>query len=170
MPREAKANQTDYTIRFKNHTTTIVLLCNPTQPFTSIKEDLLEAISATGIKEINGSPIPSDPDDVILGVQLDREDIGKPWVNLEIPEFDDEEAPTKKGVKKGSVLNKNPLGAGLKDGSLLAFRFRSAQKFDPNSMEVDDDWDVVLPKIYEGEPEEDPSILPSIETGDEVSE
>ena len=128
---------------------------------------MLEALSATGVKEINGSSIPSDPDDVILGVQLERDDIGKVWVNLEIPEFD-EEAPAKKGVKKGSVLNKNPLGAGLKDGSLLAFRFKSAQEFDPNSMEVDDDWDVVMPIItYE---EEDPNILPSIETGDEGSE
>lgn len=127
---------------------------------------MLEAISATGIGEINGSPVPSDPDDVILGVQLERDDIGKVWVNLEIPEFD-EEAPTKKGVKKGSVLNKNPLGAGLKDGSLLAFRFKRVQEFDPNSMEVDDDWDVIMPTMYEGE---DPDILPSIETGDEYSE
>lgn len=63
---------------------------------------------------------------------------------LKIPELED--GNTKgKGIKKGTVLNESPLGAGLKDGALLAFKFREGDD------KEDDKWDVVMPS-YDDEP------------------
>ena len=146
-PPKAKTLQSDLTLRFKNHRITILLLCQQSQSFTSIRQDLLESIKATGIENINGTFIPSNPEDIILGVPLDKNDLTKGWVNLEIPEFDESEAQGK-GVKKGSVLNQSPLGAGLKDGALLAFKFKKERASD--EIELDDEWDVVMPS-YEDE-------------------
>ncbi|KAL9103734.1 MAG: hypothetical protein Q9163_001238 [Psora crenata] len=143
MPPKAKNLQSDLTLRFKYHKTTILLLCQQSQSFTSIKQDLLDSIRATGITEINGTPLPSSAEDVILGVPLDKNDIDKGWVNLEIPEFDESEVKGK-GVKKGSVLNQSPLGAGLKDGALLAFKFQNGER---DELELNDDWDVVMPSF-----------------------
>ena len=68
---------------------------------------------------------------------------------LKIPEA--EEADVKgKGVKKGSVLNGSPLGAGLKDGAMLAFRFTEGDAED--RMDLDDGWDVIMPS-YDDEVE-----------------
>jgi hypothetical protein len=63
---------------------------------------------------------------------------------------------------KKSVLNESPAGAGLGDGSMLAFRFRTKPKEDALAQEEDDDdddddemgieddpgWNVILP-IYD---------------------
>ena len=61
---------------------------------------------------------------------------------------------------KKSVLNESPAGAGLGDGSMLAFRFRTKPKEDAlaqeeddvndDEMEIEDDpgWNVILP-IYD---------------------
>ena len=60
---------------------------------------------------------------------------------LKIPEIEDGDVKGK-GVKKGSVLNENPLGAGLKDGAVLAFKFEEGD---------DGEWDVVMPS-FDDEP------------------
>lgn len=131
-----------WTLRFKQHKTTILLFVQQSQPFDSIKRDLLDAIKATNIKDINANFLPSDPEDIELGVPRDKNDISKGWLPLKIPEV--EEGDTKgKGVKKGSVLNESPLGAGLKDGAMLAFRFIKGAAED--GMDLDDEWDVIIP-------------------------
>jgi len=140
------SSQQHWTLSFKCHKSTILLLAQQSQSFTSIKQDLLDAIKATGLSDINGNPIPSQPEDIVLGVPIDGNDISKGWVNLEIPEFDEEAGA--KGVKKGSVLNQSPLGAGLKDGAMLAFKFKDGEAQD--EMDLDDHWDVVIPS-YEDE-------------------
>ena len=138
-----------WTLRFKQHKTTILLFVQQSQPFDSIKRDLLEAIQATNIKEVNGNALPLDPEDIELGVPRDKNDINKGWVPLKIPEA--EEADVKgKGVKKGSVLNESPLGAGLKDGAMLAFRFTKGAAED--GMDLDEEWDVIMPS-YDDEVE-----------------
>ena len=115
----------------------------PTQSFTSIKQELLEAIRSTGRDEINGHTLPSDPEDVLLGVPKDKNQLRRGWVNLRIPETKDEGSGKKsKGVKKDSVLNSSPAGAGLKDGATFAFKFRTHEEDDGMS---DHEWDVVLP-------------------------
>ncbi len=121
-----------------------MLLVPQSQPFTTIKLHLLEAIKATGINDINGSPIPSDPEAIVFGLPIDKNDINKGWVPLKIPELEDGDTKGK-GIKKGTVLNESPLGAGLKDGALLAFKFREGDD------EEDDKWDVIIPS-YDDEP------------------
>lgn len=118
------------------------------QSFTSIKQDLLEAILSTGLSELNGHPLPSDPDDVILGVPIDKNDSDKGWVKIRIPEAkEDEEGGHKsKKVKRDSVVNSSPLGAGLKDGSMVAFRFKTDEEDDL----TEEGFDVVMP-VYEEE-------------------
>ena len=75
----------------------------------------------------------------------DKNDISRGWVPLKIPEIEDGDKKGK-GVKKGSVLNASPLGAGLKDGALLAFRFAKGTAED-DGMEEDEneEWDVIMP-------------------------
>lgn len=131
-----------WTLRFKQHKTTILLLVQQSQSFDSIKRDLLNAIKATGIQDINGDALPLDPEGIEFGVPRDKNDPNKGWVALKIPEFDDGDTKGK-GVKKGSVLNESPLGAGLKDGAMLAFRF--AKGAEEDEMDMDDEWDVIIP-------------------------
>ena len=139
------------TLRFKIHKLTILLECKDTQTFESIRIELLQAIKATGLKDIDGEDLPSDPEDIILGVPMDKNNLDKGWVNLEIPEFDEDDARRKSGVKKGSVLNESPLGAGLKDGDMLAVRFRKAPT---DEMELDGEWEVTLPNLDDAYEEE----------------
>ena len=131
-----------WTLRFKQHKTTILLFVQQSQPFDSIKRDLLDTIRATNVKDINGNALPSDPDDIEFGVPRDKNDIRKGWVALKIPEVEDGDKKGK-GVKKGSVLNESPLGAGLKDGAMLAFKFTKGA--DEDGMDPDDEWDVIIP-------------------------
>lgn len=117
----------------------------PDDSFTSVKERLLEAAKATQIKAINGQPLPSEPDDLILGVLIDENEPNEGWVGLEIPELEDDTG--KKGSKNSGVLNATPMGAGLRDGSVLAFRFRN-EASDADDLVMDDEkWDVVMPDI-----------------------
>ena len=53
---------------------------------------------------------------------------------------------------KKSVFNASPAGAGLKDGGMVAFRFRGGdERMDEDGLDVDDDgeWDVVMPSYEE---------------------
>ena len=125
-----------WTLRFKRHKTTTLLLVQATQSFPSIKEDLLTAIKATGRADIDGTTLPSDADDIIFGVPVDKNDPGQGWVELEMQL---ENGGNKNG-KSNSVFNENPMGAGLKDGSLLTFKFDPAEE-----------WDAIMPSYDEDE-------------------
>lgn len=70
-------------------------------------------------------------------------------MNILIPEDDsDDEDDTKKSkkVKKDSVINSCPLGAGLRDGAMVAFRFKKADE-DEGDKEA---FDVIMPTYDEG--------------------
>ena len=125
----------------------------PSQSFTTIKSDLLEALRQRGGTEINGDPLPSDPEDVIFGVPVDKNDPNKGWVGLDIPATDteDDAGGKKKVGSKKSVLNASPLGAGLRDGAMLAFKFRSDDaQMDEDGIDLDySNWDVVIPSYDE---------------------
>lgn len=70
-------------------------------------------------------------------------------MSLEIPEIEDDGG--KKGSKKRGVLNATPSGAGLKDGMILAFKFRK-EKSGGDDMDIDDnEWDVVMPSYDDEE-------------------
>ena len=142
------ADQHQWTLRLKQRRTTVLLFVDRSQSFTSIKQELLEAIKATGKATLNDQALPTDPDDVILGIPVDRYDLSKGWVGLDIPDFDEDGGRTKK-AGKNSILNSSPLGAGLKDGAVLAFKFRDSSMTE-EEMDLDDNnWDVVLPNYEE---------------------
>lgn len=69
---------------------------------------------------------------------------------MEIPELDDLTG-AKKGVRKGSILNQSPQGAGLINGQAMAFKFRTETSDDM----LDDEWDVLLPNPDEYDEEEE---------------
>lgn len=69
---------------------------------------------------------------------------------MEIPELDDLTG-AKKGVRKGSILNQSPQGAGLINGQAMAFKFRTETSDDM----LDDEWDVFLPNPDEYDEEEE---------------
>ena len=114
----------------------------PSQSFTSIKQELLDALKATGIRDIEGRFLPSDPEAIVFGMPKEANNINKGWMPVMIPEVSDSDTKSK-GVKKGSVFNESPLGAQLKDGAMLAFKFRDPDSQD--TMDLVDEWDVVLP-------------------------
>ncbi|KAL8894867.1 MAG: hypothetical protein Q9192_003999 [Flavoplaca navasiana] len=148
MPVEKPSPQ-QLTLRFKCHKTTILLLVDPHDNLTSIKAKLLEALKVTNVSEIRGQPLPTEPDDVLLGVPVDLNDPAQGWTNLEIPEVEDD--IRKKGPKKSGVLNASPMGAGLKDGSVLAIRFRS-EASDADDLNMgNNEWDVVMPTFDDEE-------------------
>ena len=142
-----------WTLRLKQHKTTILLFVEQTQSFTSIKSDLLDALRKCGRSELNGQSIPTDPEDVILGVPVDKNEIAKGWVGLEISAMEngDDLEDTNRGRRKDTVLNGSPLGAGLKDGSMLAFKFRGEDaETNGDGSEMDDgSWDVIIPSYEE---------------------
>lgn len=93
-------------------------------------------------------------DEVELGIPLDKNNLKKGWVRLEVAEQDGTDAKGKRksvGGKKGAP-NASPLGADLKDGYPLAFRFGKLDpELDEDGMEVDDaGWDVEIAS-YEDE-------------------
>ncbi|KAL8840900.1 MAG: hypothetical protein Q9170_001164 [Blastenia crenularia] len=128
------------TLRFKRGKDTIILLVHPHEPLTTVKSNILQALEST---IPSSSSYDGTPEDIILGVPVDPNDPngGGGWIDLEIPpesgdEGEGEEGSRKEkkkmstgkgGKKKGEangVLNDTAIGAGLKDGMVLAFRFR----------------------------------------------
>lgn len=143
-----------WTLRFKQRKTTVLLYVEQTESFTSIKSELLKALKYPGHTEFNGHDLPQDPEDIVLGLPVDKNDLTKGWVGLNIPAtvVEDESGSKKNVGGKRSVLNASPLGAGLKDGATLAFKFRhEGAKTDDDGLDLDDsDWEVIVPS-YEDE-------------------
>ncbi|KAL8850600.1 MAG: hypothetical protein Q9221_004470 [Calogaya cf. arnoldii] len=138
-----RPNPQQLTLRFKCHKTTILLLVAPHDSLISIKSRLLEALKVARFSNIQGQALPTKPDDILLGVLINNDDPGEGWTDLEIPELDD--GAPKKGPKKPSVLNASPMGAGIKDGSVLAFKFRT-EASDADDLDMaDNEWDVIIP-------------------------
>ncbi|KAL8731832.1 MAG: hypothetical protein Q9166_003116 [cf. Caloplaca sp. 2 TL-2023] len=147
MPSD-KPKPQHFTLRFKRHKTTILLFVEPHDSLTSVKVKLLDAIKATRVSEINGQPLPSNPDDVIFGVPIDKNETSEGWVGLEIPEV---EETRKQEAKKSGVLNATPIGAGLKDGAILAFKFRNEASDADDLGMTDNEWDVIMPNFDDEE-------------------
>ena len=106
-----------------------------TQPFGSIKDDLLSSIRATGAVDIHGATLPSDANDIIFGVPVDKNDPSQGWVELELKSGTGEDGDG----KSKWVFNESPMAAGLKDGAVLAFKFEGEMG----------DWDVIMPSYEE---------------------
>lgn len=119
------------------------MFVTPSQSLSEIKQELLDMINGRGITDINGNSVPSDPEAIVFGVQVDKHDITKGWIPLMIPEVEEADLKKGKGVKKGSYFNESPQGAGLEDVSTVAFEFRDPSGGD--NMDMDQTFDVIIP-------------------------
>ncbi|KAL6253322.1 hypothetical protein RBB50_001045 [Rhinocladiella similis] len=149
------------TLLFKCHKSTTVLSVLPDTSFSEIKTLLLEALRSRNVTTLPNTetPLPEDPEQLELGVLADRKDASKGWVALTIKEqeFKGARGSKKKVGGETSVLNESPLGAGLNDGTWIAYRSRAQQKKseDVDMVEADGTsgidltedpgWDVVIP-------------------------
>jgi hypothetical protein len=157
------------TLLFKNGKQTVLLSVDPSRLFSEIKALLLAALKSRNIVSIrnvaDGPRVPiSKPEDIEFGVLVDRKDATKGWVPLYIGEQEvlDSRAGKKKARGKTNTSNQSPEGAGLTDGSWIAFRVKVASQKevrdddegDEDDMETDEDpgWNVALPTFeIEGE-------------------
>lgn len=130
----------------------------PNETLTSAKAELLKALNARGLKEINGEPLPEDPSEIEFGVPVDKNELEKGWTRLdvEVPEL--AEGGAKKKKKNAGEVTLQ--GADIKDGQSIAFRFRKRSEDDAGKDQLDLDleledpgWDVIVPSLDDEEPE-----------------
>ncbi|MCJ1309439.1 hypothetical protein MMC25_003099 [Agyrium rufum] len=150
-PTKSDSDPSLWTLRFKNHKTTILLYAESTTPFKKLKQDLLTAFASTSVATVNGHPVPSSPAEVQFALPIDKNDLEQGWTSLEeeeLLELDNEmldgkkpgAAAKKKSTGATSPENDSPLAVGLRDGGVLAFRFKSSA-----DDEIDSGWDVKIP-------------------------
>lgn len=132
-------------------------MLQPHESLTSAKEKLLQALVSRGLRDINGDTIPNDPAEIELGVPVDKSDLEKGWMRLatDMPGEEDDGAAKKATAKSKSIDTLQ--GAGLLDGSSVAFRFRKpteaavGDELDTDLELNDPGWDVVIPSFDDEE-------------------
>ncbi|OJD27617.1 hypothetical protein ACJ73_00996 [Blastomyces percursus] len=153
----SEPNFLKWTLRFKNHNVTILLLVSPTQSFGSIKEEILKALKVRNITEINGKPVPENAAEIEFGVPLDRNNLEKGWKKLRPTTEESGNGKQKQPLRGRSAATTGPEEAGLKDSQAIAFRFRKpveGQDEDELGIGFDDPgWDVMIAK-YDAEDDE----------------
>lgn len=152
------------TLFFKCARHTVLLSVLPSTPFSEIKSLLLLALQVRNITSIADVlvPSPDHADQVELGIPKEKKDLKKGFVSLEMVE--QMQIEVKGGKKKASgdkaLPSESPAGAGLVDGSILAFRFKQHTDIDIHGDDGDDEaqipvdpgWNVELPR-YDDEEE-----------------
>ncbi|KAL1994510.1 hypothetical protein VTN49DRAFT_1980 [Thermomyces lanuginosus] len=154
----SKPDPLSWTLRFKKHKTTVLLMLPAEESIDSTKEKLLHALKARDTKEINGDPVPDDPSDIELGVPIDPNEPNKGWTLLE-PDDHTEEANggTKKSTARSKAAMKPTLqSVNIRNNQAIAFRFRQRRDeqddLDDLERQIDDPgWDVVLPSLDDEE-------------------
>jgi hypothetical protein len=112
---------------------------------------------------IANTPVPSvnRGDLVEFGIPKDKKDLRKGFVSLDMAEqvLTDSKGGKKKASGTKLIPNENPAGAGLVDGSILAFRFKSQRNLEMKEwgdenlqLPADPEWNVELPR-YDDEEE-----------------
>ena len=182
-----------WTLRFKHQRTTVLLHVDPLQKFPSVKTDLLKAIKDSHPNgKLNGLSVPDSADEVKLAKPKDPNDLRAGWQTLE-PQLglvaEDEGSAKGKGkaaASSTSKLSKNgaaaqdcPQAAKLRDGAVIAFKFKASKdeewekvgKYgeEDEAIEVAEDdaeevWDVVVPTVEETYGEGGP--LPEVDVQD----
>ncbi|PGG97925.1 hypothetical protein AJ79_09038 [Helicocarpus griseus UAMH5409] len=144
-----------WTLRFKNHNVTILLLASPTQSLDSLKDELLRSLRVRNIAEINQHPVPEDPAEIEFGVPIDRNNLDKGWERLTPPTQEGENE--KQPIRNRKAANATIEWLGLKDSQAVAFRFRKpTEGEDEDELGIgfnDPGWDVLIPK-YDAEDDE----------------
>jgi len=141
MTSTAPSPQT-WTLRLKHGKTTILLHADPLQTFTSLKETLHTALQETTLTNPDTGaaiPLPPSPTAYQLGVPVNPAEPNRGFQLgvWEISEDDDDNADGAKGKGKGKAnggsrkvevgpgsVKNCPKGAGLRDGAVLAVRWR----------------------------------------------
>nr|POE92365.1 hypothetical protein CFP56_70436 [Quercus suber] len=164
-----------WTLRFKHHRSTIILHVDPLQKFPLVRAELLKAIQQTNVGgQLNGVDVPSDCDAILLAKLKDNNNLRSGWEQLEKNDedlFADDDmkgkgkakAPAKSSNK--SAVRDCPQGAGLRDGSMVAFKFKSEAQAEGNGI-LDDEpflsepetWDVVIPSMEETYGDQDEGV------------
>lgn len=118
----------------------------------STKEKLHSALKARGLTQINGDPIPDDPSEIEFGAPIDRNELEKGWIRLDVPVEENGDSATKKpgaGRPKKSSLTDSLQAADIRDGQAIAFRFKKTA----DGEDEDAGWDVLVPSLDDEEPE-----------------
>ncbi|KAF2215837.1 hypothetical protein CERZMDRAFT_94226 [Cercospora zeae-maydis SCOH1-5] len=151
-----------WTLRFKNHTSTILLEVDPLQSLADVRRELLHALVETSPGgQLNGLEIPKNAEHIKLGIPNDRNDLGKGYSSVvsEIEEASDTgkgkgKAPISK-AKPGS-LKDCPQGVGLKNGDVVAFKFFSDEaNAEGPGEDIIEEWDVIVPSLEDTYKEDD---------------
>jgi len=159
MPSAIAATPSGWTLRFKHHKNTTLLHADPLQSLSSLKVDLLNALRVTHPdgRLSSGLALPTDPIDIIFGKAKDMHDLSIGWERVSTVD----EAAQEPTRKKKANPEDSPKGIGLKDGGVLAYKFKSEDMDLDEGLGLEDDdekWNVVIP-VYE-EPEDGPQRLP----------
>ncbi|KAI5359657.1 hypothetical protein Slin15195_G072870 [Septoria linicola] len=157
-----------WTLRFKNHTSTVLLEVDPLQRLGAVREELLHAlIEATPGGKLNGHDVPKNADYIKLGIANDRNELSKGYSSIEVELEDVNESGKGKGkaavgkTKSGfAALKDCPQGIGLKNGDVVAFKFIDADHdiHGEDSEEFVEEWDVVVPTIEDSYREDDEGL------------
>ncbi|KAF1990387.1 hypothetical protein K402DRAFT_460473 [Aulographum hederae CBS 113979] len=144
-----------WTIRLKHAKTTVFLHIHPSAPISSLKSELLHALTQTCPDgHLNGLPLPQSPEGFVLGIPRDARALEKGWVRMA--------GQKGKGKERegGGALRE----AGVRDGMAVAFRWGEKEDSEGDSEEEDDVggagrkkeemWDVELPVWDDGSDEE----------------
>ena len=153
-----------WTLRLKSHKTTVLVHVDPLTTFEAIKVSLYNALQETGFKNAETDepiPLPASAADIQLGRPVNINDANEgfklgEWEYANAEEDDDEGGKAKakgKGKAKADAtagVRQCPKGAGLKDGTVLAFRWAGdgswdgEDEFDVSEGKTGDMWGVKL--------------------------
>lgn len=135
-PTMAQPTPQTWTLRLKSHRTTVLLHIDPLHTFPAIKSTLYTALQETGLRASSTGPeipLPPSPSHIQFGRPVDPLDPSQGFTlgEWETPAVDEEvdidegkgKGKAAKGGKKTADARDCPKGAGLKDGSVLAFRW-----------------------------------------------
>ncbi|KAF2151664.1 hypothetical protein K461DRAFT_294565 [Myriangium duriaei CBS 260.36] len=142
------------TLLLKSHTSTILLHTSRDLPLSTLKANLLSALASRG-PTFHSFPLPDSAEDIQFALPVDAKDLSQGWRGIEEEDEDDEEIDDAgrqmeaqlDGPKRGKKATKGagmcPASLGLRDGSVLAFRFGTGE------------WVVELPSFEEEEEQEE---------------
>ena len=156
---------TTWTLRLKHARTTILLQADSHLPLSTLRSDLLTALHQTRPDgTLNSQTIPSSEKDVLLTKPIDADDLTVGWERLDEDDDlgieDEGKGKGKAGAKKAST-GPSVKDVGLKDGAVLAFKFRGEEDgvlirkdgeeemLDEGLGGGDENWDVVVPSLEE---------------------
>ncbi|KAK4503748.1 hypothetical protein PRZ48_004663 [Zasmidium cellare] len=157
-------NPRTWTLRFKHHRTTLLIEVDPLQHLSEVRAELLQALNETNPSgELNGQPIPKNPDEIQLGRAVDRNNLTLGYVTIEKEEEGTEVSGKGKGKSTAGSGTKSaagqmkecPQGAGLRNADVVAFRFSNATDDGWEIVEGVEKWDVKIPTMEETYGDED---------------